>query len=291
MPFAFHCIGLMGKQHHDTIGKTLQELFTILQRHKLEVLIHEDLAEYFPGQAQYLNDEKTLNKACDLMIVVGGDGSLLRAVRAIAGNNVPLLGINRGTLGFLADIHPDELDSTLYDVLQGNFKTEQRHLLDADIQLAGKPLAQCTALNDIVLLPGIIAHMARFDIHVDDQFLCHQRADGLIVATPTGSTAYALSAGGPILHPSLDATVLVPMFPHTLSSRPIVVNGSSNIRLDIAEQNSADLTLSADGSSRIPIPPGARITVQKSKKHIILLHPKQHDYYQVLRNKLHWEKK
>ena len=166
---------------------------------------------------------------CDLLITVGGDGSLLKAARIASRRQIPILGINRGKLGFLTDIKPDCLN-TILPVLQGQFKTEQRLLLEATIGDY-----QSTALNDVVLLPGDIAHMITFTLEVDGQFVATQRADGLIIATPTGSTAYALSGGGPILHPTSNAVTLVPMFPHTLSSRPLVIPQQKTIRITIEE--------------------------------------------------------
>ncbi len=220
----------------------------------------------------------------DLMIVIGGDGSLINAAHCALPRNLPVLGINRGRLGFLTDIHPTEL-SKIGDVLAGNYFAEKRFLLNATHE--NTPLG--IALNDVVLLPGDSTQLIEFDIHINDQFMCQQRADGLIIATPTGSTAYALSGGGPILHPHLNAIVLVPMFPHTLSSRPIVVEGDAKIELFIRNQNETSPCISCDGQHRIKVEPGSRISITKHENTLQLIHPKNYGYFETLREKLGWQ--
>lgn len=226
----------------------------------------------------------------DLMIVIGGDGSLLRAVHSALSYHLPVLGINRGRLGFLTDIRPDDLQK-VGQVLEGHYHIEKRFLLDAQCYegQSEKAFAQRIALNDVVLLPGDIAHMTAFEIYINQQFVCKQRADGLIIATPTGSTAYALSGGGPILHPQLDAIVLVPMFPHTLSSRPIVVSGSDEIELRISVNNTVSPHINCDGRDQITLPPGSRVRVNKKPELLQLVHPQDYNYFKTLREKLKWE--
>ena len=189
-----------------------------------------------------------------------------------------MLGINRGHLGFLTDINPKELHR-ISDVLNGNYTREERFLLKTSLGIA---------LNDVVLLPGE-AQLIEFDIMINNQFVCQQRADGLIIATPTGSTAYALSGGGPILHPHLNAMVLVPMFPHTLSSRPIVIDSDAKIELIISEHKNKTANISCDGQQRIPVEPGTRITIEKHEKKLHLIHPDNYDYFATLREKLGWQ--
>jgi len=227
----------------------------------------------------------------------------------------PVLGVNRGRLGFLADIHPGELYTKIGEILDGNYFEETRFLLtsfetgssslnDSQKKTTIPHSAQESkrvskhqtkngiklgdALNDIVLLPGEFAHMIEFSVYVNDQFICTQRADGLIVTTPTGSTAYALSGGGPILHPALDAIALVPMFPHTLSSRPIVVAGNSRIEIVISKDNETSPRISCDGEARIPILPGHQVQIHKKAQELRLVHPMDYNYFQTLRTKLHW---
>lgn len=176
------------------------------------------------------------------------------------------------------------------NILKGNYKEETRFLLDMKAKHSNRIIAQGIALNDVVLLPGDIAKMIEFDIYINDEFVCHQRADGLIVATPTGSTAYALSGGGPILHPKLDAVALVPMFPHALSSRPIVIDGNSKIKINISHKNDVSPYISHDGQPRVPLLPEGSIHINKYRHSLRLIHPRDYNYYDILRRKLDWEK-
>ncbi len=223
----------------------------------------------------------------DLMIVIGGDGSLLQASHLAINNNVPVLGINRGHLGFLTDIYPNEIEKVAA-VLKGHYQKETRFLLETQVRANGLLLNQEVALNEVVLLPGHLAQMIRFEIYINNNFVCTQRADGLIVTTPTGSTAYALSGGGPILHPQLDAIALVPMFPHKLSSRPIVVDANSLIDILITAKKVSP-HISCDGRNRTKVPKEATVHVRKHHKRVTLIHPADYDYYKTLREKLGWE--
>jgi len=223
-----------------------------------------------------------------VIMVVGGDGSLLGAARLGADQNLPVLGINRGTLGFLTDIPPDDLP-LIQEVLKGNYQAEERFLLQAQVAHDSQHEAPMIAVNDFVLLPGDKAQMITFDLYINGYFAYNLRADGLIVATPTGSTAYALSGGGPILHPNLDAIVLVPLCPHTLSSRPIVVTSDSDIRIHISDSNYTIPQISHDGHRRIPVPIGANISVTRHAKSFRLIHPLNYNYFHTLSTKLHWK--
>jgi len=241
-----------------------------------------------PGHGLQVASKKLLGEICDLVIVVGGDGSLLGAARELAKSKIPLLGVNRGRLGFLTDISPADLEERLEKVLQGEYIEETRFLLDGHVERNGQPLGFGTALNDVVLHPGKSTRMIGFDLYIDGHFVYSQRSDGLIVATPTGSTAYSLSAGGPIMHPKLDAVVLVPMFPHTLSSRPIVVDGKSEIKLVIGETNETYPQISFDGQMNIACAPGDIIRITKKPFKIKLIHPLDHNFYATCRDKLGW---
>ena len=223
-----------------------------------------------PGHGLQVASKKLLGEICDLVIVVGGDGSLLGAARELAKSKIPLLGVNRGRLGFLTDME------------------ETRFLLDGNVERNGQPLGFGTALNDVVLHPGKSTRMIGFDLFIDGHFVYSQRSDGLIVSTPTGSTAYSLSAGGPIMHPKLDAIVLVLMFPHTLSSRPIVVDGKSEIKLVIGETNETYPQISFDGQMNIACAPGDIIRITKKPFKIRLIHPTDHNFYATCRDKLGW---
>lgn len=290
MARSFKTIGLIGRQRKEDISDTLLAIKELLQQRHQPAVVESETATWFSAGdlATYSRDE--LGAHCDLMIVVGGDGSMLHAVRASLAHQTPILGINRGRLGFLTDIHPRELTTKIAAVLDGHYIEEQRFLLSAEIEYQAEILAKDLALNDVVLMPGDVAHMIEFAIAIDDQFVCGQRADGLIVATPTGSTAYALSGGGPILHPQLDAMVLVPMFPHTLSNRPLVVAGNSTIKITIAGDNESAPRLSCDGQTRIPVPLDAHITIRKHPKALRLIHPVDYKYFETLREKLGWSK-
>jgi NAD+ kinase len=291
MSNSFNTIGLIGRQRKEDISDTLLTLKNFLQARKLSVLIETETASYLPGDELPVYPRDQLGKHCDLIIVVGGDGSLLNAARAAVNCHTPVLGINRGRFGFLTDILPGVLTQKIAEVLDGRFTEEQRFLLNVDVEYEGKTLAQDIALNDVVLMPGEAAHMIEFATTIDGQFMSSQYADGLIIATPTGSTAYALSGGGPILHPSLDAVVLVPMFPHTLSARPIVIAGDSVISIEIVSTNENAPGLSCDGQARISVQPGATINVSKKPEQLRLIHPVDYNYFETLRAKLHWSTK
>lgn len=261
----FRKVALLGRQRVEGIEEALLVLRDYLLKHPVEVMLEPDTAELIPEANLPVFSKELLCQNCDLIIVVGGDGSMLNAAHIAVNYGLPVLGINRGRLGFLTDIRPDELHK-INEVLAGHYIEEKRFLLDATIQ-DGNHVINSIALNDVVLLPGNIAHMVEFEVSINDQIISTQRADGIIVATPTGSTAYALSGGGPILHPQLDALVLVPMFPHTLSSRPIVVKSDSEITIIISAFSQVSPRVSCDGQDRIPLTPGAALKLRKNQKH------------------------
>ena len=226
---------------------------------------------------------------CDLVMVIGGDGSLLGAARALAKSDTPVLGINRGSLGFLTDISPDNATDALDLAIAGNCGIDRRHLIGVSVERDGELIATGSALNDIVLHKGNSARMLSFNVAVDDKTVYDARADGLIIATPTGSTAYSLSAGGPILHPSLRAFVVVPMFPHTMADRPLVLSDDAVICLSITDKHQSLPLISCDGQTHISVMPGDRIEIRKLPEQLHLLHPgDEYDYYAVCRQKLGW---
>ena len=205
--------------------------------------------------------------------------------------DIAVIGVNRGNLGFLTDLSPDNLIEPLEAILDGRSKTEQRFLIHAEVYRHGQLKSSNSAMNEAVLHPGKVASMMEFAVYIDDVFMFSQRSDGLIVSTPTGSTAYSMSAGGPILTPTLNALSLVPMFPHTLSSRPIVVDGDSEIKIVAATKNHEELQISCDGHVILPVMPGDEIIIKKSKYTLRLVHPIDHNYFNVLRSKLSWGNK
>lgn len=276
------------------VSETLQLLRDFLVSQKLgtqplEIYLEAEAASHFTHLNLPILELAQLKANQDLIIVVGGDGSLLSAARFAVAANIHVLGINRGRLGFLTDILPEEIETKIAEILAGQFFEEKRFLLQASIYHHDQITYHGDALNDVVLLPGDAPHMIEFELIINKKPVCNQRADGLIIATPTGSTAYALSGGGPILHPQLNAISLVPMFPHTLSSRPIVIDGECEIQLHINEANEISPRLSCDGHERISVAPGDKIVITKKKQLLRLIHPLDYDYYQTLRAKLGWQ--
>lgn len=292
MASKFTRIALMGRYNTPKAQETLEKLIAFLKNKSVELLIENETAQCLTGNDLPNIDREQLGESCDLVIVVGGDGSLLNAARAVAESEVPVIGINRGTLGFLTDLSPDNFEAALDAILQGDYQEEHRFLLCADIYTEDNICRVGSALNDVVLYAGEVARMIEFELYIDEQFVYSQRSDGLIIATPTGSTAYSLSGGGPILQPSLDAMVLVPMFPHTLTSRPIVVNSDSIIELRVAKTFS-DIHpgVSCDGQQLVALSPGAKLRIHRKDKKLKLIHPKDYNYYNTLRTKLEWGSK
>ena len=231
---------------------------------------------------------KSIAEQCDLAIVIGGDGTILNAVRSLAHAHVPLLGINVGRLGFLADISPQELETSLDEILQGSYREEQRFLLEMQVFRDNKLIFEGDAFNDVVVHIRDVARMIEFETRINDEFVNHQRADGIVVATPTGSTAYALSSGGPILHATLDVITLVPISPHTLSSRPLVVHADSQINILICNTKGGIAQATCDGHLSTDVHVGDHIKVKRKQDKITLLHPEQYSYFEILRAKLHW---
>ncbi|CBL44670.1 Inorganic polyphosphate/ATP-NAD kinase [gamma proteobacterium HdN1] len=285
----FKKIGLIGREDSALVVESLLLLIDVLEARNLEVVLSAPTAAMLPHSSGYqIGSREVMGDACDLVIVVGGDGSLLGAARSFARHRVPLLGVNRGRLGFLTDILPSEIEARILDVLDGHYIRESRFLLEAHVRRAGRPVGQNSALNDVVFHSAGAVKMVEFELFIEGQFVYRQRSDGLIVSTPTGSTAYALSGGGPIMHPRIDAIVLVPMCPHTLSSRPLVVDGNSEIKLVVGESSCSSMLVSCDGQGDITVLPGDVISIRKMAHKLTLLHPIQHDFYEACRSKLGW---
>lgn len=280
----FKKVVLIGRQRVNRIADTLESLIRYLESLQVDVVCETDTAALLNNTNTPAVDKDELAKHCELIIVVGGDGSFLNAARIASSLSLPVLGVNRGRLGFLADIRPDALEE-IGDIIQGKYVTEERFLLEAHLPNQATQIA----LNDVVLLPGDRPQMIGFEVHINNQFAYHLKADGLIIASPTGSTAYALSGGGPILHPQLDAITLVPMSPHTLSSRPIVVRGDAKIQLVIDKSNKNPPSISCDGQKRLRTERGMTIEIQKHANSFRLVHPHHYNYYETLRTKLDWK--
>lgn len=288
MQTQFNTIVIIGKFMRESavqlMRKDLVDLAQHLQAKSIQVLFESRTAEH----AQ-INDFKTvslddIDQRADLVIVMGGDGTMLSAARALKKSSVPLVGINRGHFGFLTDLRAEEMLQSVDAILTGEHQTEARMMLNASVIRGGKTILQDHAFNDIVLKSGL--RLIELEVTIDGKFIHKQRADGLIVSTPTGTTAYALSAGGPILHPGLDAIALVPICPHTLSNRPLTVN--SHVKIEIAVVQVDHAAISFDGQSQLDLALGDCVRVERASESVTLLHPREYCYYEMLRNKLNW---
>ncbi|MFC6439691.1 NAD(+) kinase [Bowmanella sp. JS7-9] len=287
----FRTIGLIGKPDHPGANTSLKGILRYLKKRQCRILLEKNVAWKMDDDEVDITDLVSIGEQADLAIVVGGDGSMLGAARVLSRFNVAVVGVNRGNLGFLTDLDPDEFEPQLDAIFNGEYQIEQRFLIEAEVHRHGLLQSHNCAVNETVLHPGKVAQMMEFEVYVNDAFVYSQRSDGLIIATPTGSTAYSLSGGGPILTPNLDALVMVPMYPHTLSSRPIVIDANSEIRLKISSQNRDNLQVSCDGHEALSALPGDEVIIRKYAHKLSLLHPKNYSYFNVLRNKLRWGSK
>ena len=284
---AFNRVGLAARPGNVSVKDSLHTVASCLAARDVEVIL-EDSAQELLGVMDYPVCTRTaLGSQCDLVIAVGGDGNMLGAARAVAPHGVPILGINRGRLGFLADIHPDEVEARVGDVLDGDYTVEEHFLLEGWVE-NGERSDVFSALNEIVVHTASQPSMIEFDLHIDGTFVYSQYSDGCIVSSPTGSTAYALSAGGPIMVPSLDAIVLVPMFPHTLNSRSLVVGGESRIRIDLGSGTTVTARVGFDSHNECTLGPGESLHIRKKAEKLRLVHPPGHSFYGVCRSKLDW---
>lgn len=279
-------IGLIVKNNEQAVIETLQQIYQHLSQGDYELLLDQSAANLIDDTDTV--DRESLGKKSQLAIVIGGDGTLLNAARSLADYDTPILGINLGRLGFLVDVSPQQMTDVIDQVLSGKFKDEKRFLLHAKVLRNNIELIANDAFNDIVVHIRDVARMIDFSTYINDVFVNHQRADGLVVSTPTGSTAYALSSGGPLLHPSLEAIVLVPICPHTLSNRPIVIDANSKVEIVISENNRSTPQVSWDGQANIDLEPGDRIVIERKATDVHLIHPAFYDYFEILRAKLRW---
>ncbi len=286
MEKAFRAVALIGKITSPAIREHVLALAEFLVGRGLDVRAEERTAGVF-GIRQYgtVAIEATGAHA-DLAIVLGGDGTMLTAARALVGQGVPLLGVNKGRLGFLTDLTTDTMLGELDRILAGEFVLEQRILLGASVVRDGQVKSEGRALNDVVVSKGVEARLIDLDLTIDGDFVHRQRSDGLILSTPTGTTAYALSAGGPLLHPGLDAIALVPICPHTLSNRPFAISSASRVEITLAHAD--DARVHFDGQLHAEICCGDKVVVQRLQHTLTLLHPRGHSHYAMLREKLNW---
>lgn len=284
----FQTIGLISKFGAPNVTVPLNRIISYLLSRQIRVLLDENSAELIVNSDLEIANISTIGTQCDLVIITGGDGTMLNAARSLVEYEVPILGINLGRLGFLADISPEKITKSLDEIIYGYFCEAQRSLLKTVILQEGQVAGESTALNDIVVHRRDAARMIEIDAFLDGYFLNTYRADGLIISTPTGSTAYALAGGGPIMHPGLEAVVLVPICPHTLTHRPIVVRNDSTIEIVLHTTNTTQTQVTSDGQISICVEPGARINIRKSERKIKFVHPVDYDYFELLRAKLGW---
>ncbi len=284
----FNRILLIANSRAYEVKETVAAVVRFLGKRGVIVVLDEFCATLLPDSGLQTAPAHHLPGGCDLAITIGGDGTMLRAARLLADHDVPLLGINRGRLGFLADISADSVEVKLGQILDGLYVEDERIQLRCRVDRAGTTVAESDAFNDVIIQKWNIAKLVKLETYVNDRLLHTQRADGMIVSSPTGSTAYALSGGGPILHPALDALVLVPICPHTLSNRPIVIAGDSHITIvvDTPEIDRAHLT--CDGDIICELQTHDRVLIHKKERSIRLIHPPDHDHFSILRAKLNW---
>jgi NAD+ kinase len=288
MAFPVRACALVGRFSDSRVAESASALLPHLLTRRVQVLVSDDAP--LPGGLNGVTrvPEESIASQADLVIAIGGDGTLLYAARLVARHDVPLLGINRGRLGFLTDVMPQDVLSCLDAALRGELERDVRPLLQARLQGSSGAQAEMLALNDVVLQKIATGRMLDFETRVDGRYVNSHAGDGIIVASATGSTAYALSCGGPIVEPHLDVLVLAPICPHTLSDRPIVVSAGSTIRIELVERADTRAQIVCDGAVLGELTPGDRFEITRAAFRITLLHPAGHDYFKLLRSKLHW---
>jgi NAD+ kinase len=286
MNSVFKSVALIGKYMSPEVRVQLLTLARFLVKRGIKVLVEEvtanrlDISEYDTRSIQDIGADS------DLAVVIGGDGTMLMAARALGNYGIPLVGINRGHFGFLTDISSDVMLPTMERILAGEYTLEQRIMLCAEIERNGEIISKGRAFNDVVVSKGTTAKLIELEMIVDGQVVTHQRSDGMIVATPTGTTAYALSAGGPVVHPTMDAITIVPICPHTLTNRPIIVSSGSHIRIQFTHGENARIQV--DGLPYMELELGDIVDIKRHDKTVSLLHPAGHSHFEVLRDKLYW---
>ena len=289
MPPAFKTVAVVGKSDAANLPEVLDQLAGVLRRRGLGVVMDPATAGAARAKPDSVAELANLASRVDLAVVVGGDGTLISSARLMAERGVPLVGVNLGRLGFLTDIPADSLEPAIESILDGDFMPESRTLLAGSVRRGSQTLMTALAMNDVVVSRGAVGSMIEFAVTVDGEFIYSLRADGLIVATPTGSTAYALSAGGPILHPSLQAIALVPISPHTLSNRPVAIRGTSKVEITLVR--GADSRANFDVQAHCELEPGDVVSVSAAAKPATLLHPRGYRYFSMLRQKLRWSER
>lgn len=286
MPAAFKTAAIVGKSDAASLPDILDQISAVLRGRGVSIVMDPLTARASRAKPDATVEMHALPSKADLAVVVGGDGTLISCARLMAEHGVPLVGVNLGRLGFLTDIPAEAAAAAIESVLEGDFTPEQRLLLSGSVRRGGKTLFSALAMNDVVVSRGAVGSMIEFAVTVDGEFIYTLRADGLIVATPTGSTAYALSAGGPILHPALSAIALVPISPHTLSNRPVAIRSTSKVEITLVR--GSDARANFDVQAHVQLEPGDVVAVAAAPRPATLLHPKGYRYFSMLRQKLRW---
>jgi NAD+ kinase len=283
---AYKTIGIFSRPRRPAVAEIVPALLEWLKARGVRACYDEETARALNSSEQCLTRGQIIAQA-DLLLVLGGDGTILAAAREAAPAGVPILPINLGGLGFLTSFTLEELYPALEDALAGRAAVSERVMLLVERKHNGATLMKQRVLNDAVVHKGTLARMIELELHIDGGFVCRYRADGLIVATPTGSTAYSMSAGGPIVHPAVESIQITPICPHTLSDRPVVVNDSSEIELRLAPE-SESVFLTMDGQVGVPMQDGDRVQIRRAPERLKLIHPPTKSYFEILRNKLKW---
>lgn len=286
MSSKFRHVALIGKYQAQGSRSALEDIARFLIEQGCDIALEKDTAQNTGITAHSILDVAQIGKQCDLGLVVGGDGTMLGIGRQLAQFGVPLVGINQGRLGFITDIAFDDYQTTLTPMLHGNYEEDSRWMMQAEVVRSGQSVFHATAMNDVVVNRGASAGMVELRVEIDGRFVANQRADGLIIASPTGSTAYALSAGGPLIHPSIGGWILAPIAPHTLSNRPIVLSDKGEIAIEIVAGR--DPSVNFDMQTFASLCHGDRIIVRRSAHQVRFLHPVGWSYFDTLRKKLHW---
>jgi len=282
----FQTIGIISRPRRSNLAVVVPPLLKWLEAHGIQTLFDEETASSLSDGSKGQTRERVAD-ASQLLLVLGGDGTMLAAARLAAPRGIPILPINMGSLGFLTSFTVDELHPALDDTLEGRFSLSERVMISVGLERAGKVIDNQRVLNEVVVNKGALARMIELELTIDADFVCRYRADGLIVASPTGSTAYSLSAGGPIVHPAVESFVITPICPHTLSDRPLVVRDSSCIEMKLSG-NTESVFLTLDGQRGIPLQPTDRVRVCRAKELLKLIQPPKKSYFEILRSKLKW---
>lgn len=279
----FRSIAISTSSSEKNIPIIAKQLIEVLSNKEIEILLDKNLS--LETNKKYKSySQKTIIQRADLVIAIGGDGTMLNASRRYGSKGIPILGINLGKLGFLTDIAPEELTSSIIKVIENDYIEDKRFFLEAAVS---NKKERFLALNEVVVHSGAIAQLIEYNLFVNDEFVYRQKADGIIISSPTGSTAYSLSGGGPIIHPNLDVLILMPMFPQTLSSSPLIVSAESSIRIELLDKTNKK-HLSFDSHNSISLHGEAEVLVSKAQSELTLIHPKDHNFYESCRNKLGW---